>query len=87
MVPEHADNGGDLGLSPHPDKVQETSKALGSGEQPLSTVGGLPTPPATVVQAELPGGLSTVLKNASIIDEHRTIMGRWLKRFNLPKGG
>ena len=35
---------------------------------------GLPTPPATSVQVELPGGLSTALKSASIIDEHRTLM-------------
>ena len=32
------------------------------------------TPPITSVHAELSGGLSTVLKNASIIDEHRTLM-------------
>lgn len=38
-------------------------------------VGGLPTLPASSVQAEMPGGLLTVLKNVSIIDEHQTLMG------------
>ena len=75
MAPECVDNRGDLGFGPQPDKVQETSKAPGSGEQPPLTMGGLPTPPTTSVQAEFPGGLSTALKNTSIIDEHQTLMG------------
>ena len=60
---------------PEPDKVLEASKAPGSGERPPYREGGLPTLSATSVYAELPGGLSTTLKNASIIDEHRTLMG------------
>ena len=31
--------------------------------------------PATSVHAELPGGLLTVLRNVSVINEHRTLMG------------
>ena len=75
MDPKCVDGGGDLGFGPQPDTVLETFKAPGSGEQPPLTGGGLPTPPATSVQAKLPGGLSTMLKNASIVDEHRTLMG------------
>ena len=75
VAPQRVDDGGNLGFGPQPDKVLETSKTPGSGEQPPSTVGGLPTLPATSVQAELPGGLSTALKSASIVDEHRTLMG------------
>lgn len=60
---------------PEPDKVLENTKAPGSGERPPFKEGGLPTPPATSVYAELSGGLSTALKNASIVDEHRTLMG------------
>ena len=58
-----------------PDKVRGASRAPGSGEQPPFTEGGLTTPPATSIYAELSGGLSTALKNASIIDEHQTLMG------------
>ena len=74
MAPNSVDGGGDLGFRPWPDTVLETFKAPGSGEQPPSTVGGLPTPSATSVQAELPSSLLTLLKNASIVDEHRTLM-------------
>ena len=80
MAPRRVDGGGDLGFGPQPDKVLETSKAPGSGEQPPSTVGGLPTPPLTSVQAELPGGLSIALKSMSIVDEHWTLMGTVVER-------
>ena len=40
----------------------------------------MPTPPATSVQAELPGGLLTVLKSASIVDEHHTFMGAVIEK-------
>ena len=81
------DDGGDLGFRPQPDKVLETSKAPGSGEQPPSTVGGLPTAPETSVQVGLPGGLSTTLKNASIIDEHRTLMGAVVGKIQSAESG
>lgn len=67
--------GGDLRFGPQPDTFRETFKAPGSGEQPPLTGGGLPTLPATSVQAELLGGLSTALRSASIVDEHRALMG------------
>ena len=57
------------------DKVLEAPKVPGSGQRPSSMEGGLPTPPATSVYAELLGGLLTALKNASVVDEHRTLMG------------
>lgn len=87
MPSECAVSGGDLGFGPQPDKVQETSKAPGSGERPPSSVGGLPTPPATSVQAELPGGLSTALKNTSIVDEHRTLMGAVVEKIQSAESG
>ena len=47
----------------------------------------MPTPPATSVQAELPGGLSTALKNASIVDEHRTLMGAVVEKIQSAESG
>ena len=70
-----------------PDKVLEASKAPGSGERPPSTGGGLTTPPATSVCAELPGSLSTVLKNASVVDEHRTLMGTVVGKIQAAESG
>ena len=81
------DGGGNLRFGPQPDTVLETFKAPGSDEQPPLTGGGLPTPPATSVQAELSGGLSTVLKNASIIDEHRALMGAVIEKIQSAESG
>ena len=50
-------------------------------------VGGLPTPPASSVRAELPGGLSAMLKNASIVDEHRALMGAVVERIQSAESG
>ena len=70
-----------------PDKVLEASKAPGLGERPPSTEGGLTTPPATSVYAELSGGLLTVLKNASVVDEHRTLMGAVVGKIQAAESG
>ena len=49
--------------------------------------GGQPTPPASSIQAELPGGLSTALKNASIVDEHRALVGEVVERIQSAESG
>ena len=49
--------------------------------------GGKPALPATSVQAELQGGLSTALKNASIIDEHRALMGAVIEKIQSAESG
>ena len=49
--------------------------------------GGKPAPPATSIQAELQGGLSIALKNASIIDEHRALMGAVIKKIQSAESG
>ena len=83
----NVDGGGDLRFGPQLDTVLETFKAPGSGEQPPLTGGGLPTLPAISVQAELPGGLSTTLRSASIIDEHRTLMGAVIEKIQSAESG
>ena len=50
-------------------------------------VGGLPTPLATSVQEELSGGLLTVLKSASIVDEHRALMGAVIEKIQSAESG
>ena len=70
-----------------PDKALEPPKALGSGQRPSSMEGGLPTPPATSVYAKLSGGLLTALKNASVVDEHRTLMGAVVGKIQAAESG
>ena len=86
-APRRVVNGGDLEFGPQPDKVPDTSKALGSGERPYSTEGDLPTPPVAFVHVELPGGLSTALKNASVVEEHRTLMGTVVGKIQSAESG
>ena len=81
------DSGSGLWFGPQTDTVLETFKAPGSGEQPPLTGGGPPAPPATSVQAELPGSLSTALKSASIVDEHRTLMGAVIEKIQSAESG
>ena len=45
-----------------------------SGKPPLSK-GGAPIPPVTSVHPEAPDNLLEVLQGASIVEEHRTLMG------------
>ena len=49
--------------------------------------GGLPTLPATSVYAELLGGLLTALKNVSVVDEHRTLMGAVVGKIQAAESG
>ena len=77
----NVDGGGDRELGPQPDTVPETFEASGSDRQLPLTRGGDPAPPATSVQPEVEGSLLTVLKSASIVDEHRALMGVVLRRF------
>ena len=51
------------------------------------TKGGKPVPPATSVQAELLGGLSIALNSASIIDEHRALMGAMIEKIQSVESG
>ena len=50
-------------------------------------VGGLPTPSASSIREELPGGLLIVLKNASIVDEHRALVGEVVERIQSAESG
>ena len=49
--------------------------------------GGKPASPATSIQAELSGGLSTVLKSVSIVDEHRALMGAVIEKIQSAESG
>ena len=83
----NVDGGGDLGFGPQLDTVPETLEAPGSGRQPPLTGGGEPALSATSVQPEVQGSLSTSLKSASIVDEHRALMGMVIEKVQATESG
>jgi len=87
MVPMSVEGGGDLGFGPLPDTVPETFEAPGSGRQPPLTEGGEPALRATSVLPEVEGSLSTALNSASIVDEHRSLMGAVIEKIQSAESG
>ena len=69
------------------DTAPGTSRVPGSSQQPPLMVGGLPMPPVSSVQAELPGGLLTTWRNASIVDEHRALVIEVVERIQSAESG
>ena len=57
------------------------------GRQPPSAGGGAPVPPATSVQPEVPDTLLVVLKSASIVEEHRALMGAVIEKIQSAESG
>ena len=74
---------GDGGLAqfgPQPNTSPGTYTAPESSEQPPSKEGGVPVPPVTSVQPEAPDNLLEVLRGASIVEEHRILMGTVIEK-------
>ena len=65
---------------PQPNSIPETDAALKSGTQPPSKEGGMPIPTVTPVQLGAPDNLMEALQGASIVDEHRVLMGTVIER-------
>ena len=87
QIPMGTGNGGQVQFGPQPNTVPETYTALGSGEQPPSKEGGVPTPPVTSVQPEAPDTLLEALQSASIVEEHRALMGTVIEKIQSAKSG
>ena len=81
------DGKGHLEFGPKPDTIPETNTTPDSRRQPPSTEGCAPIPPATSVQPEVPDTLSVALKNASIIEEHRALMGAVIEKIQSAESG
>ena len=81
------DDGGPVQFGPQPDTVPQTYTAPESGEQPPSREGGVPIPPVNSVQPEAPDNLLEALRGASIVDEHRMLMGMAIERVQSVKSG
>ena len=86
-IPTGADGGGHLEFGSQPDAIPETNTAPESSRQPPSAGGGVPVPPAISVQLEVPNVLLAALKSASIVDEHRALMGAVIKEIQSAESG
>ena len=58
-----------------------------SSEQPPSKEGGAPTPAATATNPEVPNTLVEALRHASVVEEHRTLMGVVVEKVQSAKSG
>ena len=73
---------------PQLNTVPETNAVPGSGEQPpLKEVGGASAPSATSTNPEAPNALEEALQHASIMAEHRTLMGVVVEKVQSAKSG
>ena len=82
----NVDGGGYLGFGSQPDTVPETNTAPESGRQPPSKRGKTPVP-VTSIQPEAPDNLLEALRGASIVDEHRALMGTVIEKVQFIKSG
>ena len=72
----------------HLDTIPETNAAVGLGEQPPSKEGGgASTPPAASTKPEAPNALEEALQSASIVEEHRTLMGAVIEKIQSAESG
>ena len=84
-APMDTDGGGYLEFGPQLDPVPENNTTPESGRQPPSIEGGAPVPVATSAQPEVPDTLSAALKSASIVEEHRALMGAVIEKIQSAK--
>ena len=56
-----------------------------SSEQPPLRKGGVPTPRATPINPEVPDMLREALQRASVMEEHRTLMGTVVEKVQSAK--
>ena len=86
-IPMGVDGGSHLEFGSQPNAIPETNTALEYGRRPPSTGGGVPVPPASSVQLEVPDTLSAALRSTSIADEHRALMGALIEKIQSTESG
>ena len=86
-IPMEIGDEGRIQFGPHPNTIPETDTAPESSVQPPSKDGGMPIPPVTPVQPGAPDNLLETLRGASIVDEHRVLMGTVIERVQSAKSG
>ena len=87
QTPMATRDGGLAQFGSQPNTSPETYMAQESGEQPPSKEGGVLIPPVTSIQLEAPDNLLEDLRGASIVDEHRILMGTVIEKVQSVKSG
>ena len=87
QIPLETGDGGHIQFGPELDTIAEAHTAPVSGKQPPSKEGGAPIPPVISVHPEAPDTLLEALQSASIIEEHRILMGTVVERVQSAKSG
>ena len=70
-----------------PNTVPGASMAPESGRQPPTIGGGASAPTASSINLEAPNTLEEALQGASIVEEHRTLMGAVMEKVRSAKSG
>ena len=86
-APMETGDGGHIQFSPQPDTAPEAYTAPESSKQPPLKIGGVPIPPVTSVHPEAPDNMLEALRGASIVEEHRILMGTMVERVQSAKSG
>jgi hypothetical protein len=87
-TPMTTDGGDPQQSRPQPDTIPETNTAPGGDKQPsLKEGGGVSAPSATSTNLEAPNALEEALLCASIVVEHRTLMGAMVEKVQSAKCG
>ena len=86
-IPMGVVGGSHLEFGSQPDAIPKTNTAPESSRRPPSAGGGVPVPPAISIQPEVPDALLVALKSASIVDEHRALMGAVIEKIQSTESG
>ena len=86
-IPMETGEEGRIQFGPQPNTIPETHTAPESGEQPPLKEGGASPPPVAPVHPGAPDDLMGALRSASIVDEHRTLMGAVIEKVQSAKSG
>ena len=78
---------GRIQFGPQPNTIPETHMASESGAQPPLKEGGAPLLPVVPVHPGAPDNLMEALRGASIMDEHRVLMGAVIEKVQSAKSG
>ena len=86
-APMGTGDGGRVPFKPQPVTIPEIYAAPESNERHSPKGGDVPVPPVTSVQPEAPDNLLEALRGASIVDEHRVLMGTVIEKVQSAKNG
>ena len=85
-IPMETGEEGRIQIVPQPNMVPEPPMAPESGEQ-LPLKGGVPPPPVAPVHPGALDDLMGALRSASVVDEHRVLMGAVIEKVQSAKSG